>query len=61
MLPAFSPWSAFGEVGFGANGLALDREDDVGAAALGIVEQHFPRRTAGRHVGHDEARASGGS
>src|SRR5690242_1204657 len=43
------------EIALGPDRLAFDRDDDVGTAALRVVEQHFPGGTARGHVGDDEA------
>ena len=54
MLPGLLALERLPEIGLGLDRLALDREDDVGAAALRVVEQDLPRRTARGHVGDDQ-------
>src|SRR3954462_5353152 len=41
------------EIRLGPDRLSLDRQDDVRAAALRVVEQHFPGRASRRHIGDD--------
>ena len=48
--PGLGPLQRLPELGLGPHRLALDRDDDVGTAALGIVVEHVPRRASGCHA-----------